>query len=73
MPQVDIATFFDIALWTAIVYVGGFAILNLHGWAIPTFFETLKVAAKRLTRVYATAAVSRRQLSAIQLFPWISL
>jgi hypothetical protein len=73
MPQVDIASFFDIAAATLCIYVAGFAFLNLNGWAIPAFLETVKVGTKRLGHAYAVSCVKRRQLTQLHFFPLISL
>jgi hypothetical protein len=67
MPQVDVASFFHISLWTAVIYTLGFLFLN--STFLFSFLSGLKLSVKRATAKYAFACVERRVLSNTVLFP----
>lgn len=68
MPQVDIATFFDIVYWTFFIYVLGFLILTES--TLPHFLAQVKVRSKRAAYAYAAAMHPVCLLSSAKLPPF---
>jgi len=71
MPQVDVATFGPIVLWTSLLYIGGY--LFLSATYLYQFFSQLKLNIKRSVHTYQLARAKQRLASTLTLFPWIAL